>query len=71
MYPNVRAEFARKNLTLEKAVEALKGLGFSMTIATLSQKLNGKYPITFDEAKAIKKITGTDIPLEELFEEAS
>ena len=70
MYPNVKAEFARKDLTLEKVVAELKKRGISMTIATLSQKLNGKYPITLDEAKAIKEITGADIPLEILFEEA-
>ena len=71
MYPNVRAEFARKNLTLEKIVEELQKRGITMTVPTLSLKLNGKYPITLDEAKAIKAITGADIPLEVLFEEAS
>lgn len=68
MYLNVKAEFARKNLTLEKVVTELKKLDVNMTVATLSQKLNGKYPITLDEAKAIKKITGADISLEVLFE---
>lgn len=70
MYPNLNAEFARKNLTLEKIVEELKKRGIRMTIATLSQKKNGKYPITLNEAKALKDITGANIPLEELFEEA-
>lgn len=71
MYPNVRAEFARKNLTLAKAVEELEKLGINMNVTTLSLKLNGKYPFTFNEAKAIKAITGAEIPLEKLFEEAS
>lgn len=71
MYPNLNAEFARKGLTLEKAVEELKKLGIEMTAPTLSQKKNGKYPITLNEAKALKAITGADLPLEVLFEEAS
>lgn len=71
MYPNLKAEFARKDLTLEKVVKELAKRDFKMTISTLSQKLNGKYPLTLDEAKAIKAITGVDIPLEILFEEAS
>ena len=70
MYPNLNAELARKNLTLEKIVAELNARGISMTIATLSQKKNGKFQFSLKEAKAIKEITGTDIPLEELFEEA-
>lgn len=69
MYPNLNAEFARKGLTLEKAVEELDKRGITMSVTTLSQKKNGKYPITLDEAKALKDITGADITLEELFEE--
>lgn len=70
MFPNLNAEFARKNLTLEKAVEELDKLGFTMKVPTLSLKKNGKYPFTLNEAKALKKILGTDLPLEVLFEEA-
>lgn len=71
MYPNLNAEFARKKLTLEKVVEELKSRGIDMSVSTLSQKRNGKYSFTLDEAKALKEITGADIPLEVLFEEAS
>ena len=39
--------------------------------STLSQKLNGKYPITLIEAKKFKKIVKSDLPIEILFEEAS
>lgn len=67
MYPNLNAEFARQNLTLEKTVEGLKDLGVNMTIGTLSLKKSGKYPITLDEAKAIKTVVKTDLPLEVLF----
>ena len=71
MYPNLRAEIARKNLTQADIVEKLKARGFNITVPMLSQKLNGKYPIYLDEAKALKKIVETDIPIEVLFEEAN
>ena len=65
MYPNVRAEIARKNITLG---ELAKELGITLT--TLSLKLKGEYPVTLNEAKKIKAVLGCDIPLEKLFEEA-
>jgi transcriptional regulator with XRE-family HTH domain len=66
MYPNLKAEFARLGLTLEVIAKEL-----DVTVGTLSLKLNGKYPITLNEAKKLKEIAKTDIPLEILFEEAS
>jgi hypothetical protein len=39
------------------------------TISTWSQKLNGKAPITLNEAKAFKRLVKANVPLEELFEE--
>ena len=66
MYPNVKAEMARQGLTQEPIARELK-----ITVPTLSQKLSGKYPITLNEAKKIKAILKTDLPLEKLFEEAS
>lgn len=71
MYSNLRAEIARKNLTLEKIVEKLKERGINITVSMLSQKLNGKYEIYLKEAKALKEIVETDLPLDILFEEAS
>lgn len=65
MYPNVRAEIARKNITMGKLAEEL-----DITLSTLSLKLKGEYPITLKEAKKIKAVLGCDIPLETLFEEA-
>lgn len=62
MYRNAKAEMVRNGLTLE-IVSGEMGI----TIGTLSQKLNGKYPITFDEAKKFKKIVKTDMAIEELF----
>lgn len=63
MYPNLRAEMARKGLT---GKELAKVAG--MTNATFSQKCNGKYSFTLDESKAIKEALQTDLPIEELFE---
>lgn len=63
MYRNVKAEMSRKGIILEDLAEAL-----GVTVSTVSQKLNGKYPITLAEAKIIKKRLGVDMPLEELFE---
>lgn len=75
MYPNVRAEIARAGLTLEPIATEL-----GITVPTLSQKLNGKYPITLGEAKKIKDIIvkakihkgitmNIDLSIEVLFEE--
>lgn len=66
MYPNVRAEMARKKVTL-----AILGEELNLSTTTISLKLNGKYSISLDEAKKIKKVLETDLPLEILFEEAS
>lgn len=67
MYPNVRAEMARKNLTQKDIVDELQKRGFSMVVPTFSQKMNRKYEFTFGEAVAIKDILGTEMPLEKLF----
>ena len=63
MYRNAKAEMVRAGLTLSDLSKALGG-----TISTWSLKLNGRYPITLDEAKAFKKLVNSDLPLEELFE---
>lgn len=64
MYRNAKAEMVRAGLTLEKVAPDM-----GVTITTLSFKLNGKSPITVDEAKRFKKIVKSDMPLEELFED--
>lgn len=66
VYPNLRAELARKKITLGELAYKL-----NMTLGTLSQKLNDKYPVMLNEAKRIKKIVGTDLPLEILFSKES
>ncbi len=64
MYRNVKAEMTRRGITLETMAQRL-----GVTTGTLSNKLNGKQPLTFNEAKKIKAELSVDIPLEELFEE--
>ena len=63
MYRNAKAEMVRAGLTLADLSEYLGG-----TISTWSLKLNGKYPITLDEAKRFKRLVKTDLPIEVLFE---
>ena len=62
MYRNAKAELVRAGLILADVVDALGG-----TIATWSNKLNGKAPITVDEARRFKRLVKSDLPIEELF----
>lgn len=64
MYPEVRAEMARKNITLKMMARDER---INCTVGTLSLKLNGKAPLLFGEASAIKAILKSELPLEELF----
>lgn len=63
MYSNVKAELARKNMTVVDLSDKT-GIRYQ----TLIDKINGKYPVTLDEAKKVKAALGVDIPLEDLFE---
>lgn len=65
MFPNVRAEMVKKKITLAMIV---KNERVNCNISTLSQKLNGKYPLSFNEALGIKDALGSKLTLEELFE---
>lgn len=71
MYPNLNAELARKKMTLGQVVDELKQYDIVMSVSTLSLKKSGQYPFTLDEAKALKKVTGVTMTLEELFEVAT
>ena len=62
MYRNARAEMVRAGVTLADLSDNLGG-----TMSTWSLKLNGKYPITLDEAKKFKRFVKTELPLEVLF----
>lgn len=65
MFPEVRAEMARHKLTLGMIASDPR---IDLTISTLSKKLNGKFPLTFNEAVAIKEVLHSDLPLEKLFQ---
>ena len=62
MYSNVKAELARKSLTV---VDLSNKTG--IRYQSLVGKINGKYPLTLEEAKTIKSALEVDIPMEELF----
>lgn len=63
MFPNLRAEMARRNITGYELADKI-----GVTNSTFSQKFNGKSLFDLDEAISIKKALGTDMPLEQLFE---
>jgi hypothetical protein len=69
MYSNFNAEYARGNWTLEKLAKEMEKRGYKKTVSTLSQKLNGKYPITMDEAKVLREIVAPKHTIDYLFEE--
>lgn len=62
MYPNLDAELARRGLKRKDLAWIFKN-----RIATVSDKLNGKYPISLDEAFRIKNAYFPDLPMEYLF----
>ena len=66
IYPALKGEMSQKKITLAAIVSDPR---IDCTVSTLSQKLNGKYPLTFGEATAIKEIVQSDLSLEDLFRE--
>ena len=63
MYSNVKAELARKGLSV---IDLSKSTG--IRYQSLANKISGKAPLKFEEARAIQRALNTDIPLEKLFE---
>ena len=63
MYPNIKAELARKGMTIVDLSNAT-GIRYQ----TLSEKLRGNYAITVNEAMAIKDALKVKTPIEVLFE---
>ena len=63
MFPNLRAEMARKNVTGNELAAYL-----NIRPATFSDKKNGKSEFTFSEAQMIRAYLGAPVPLEVLFE---
>ena len=62
MYENVKAEMARKNMSITDLAEAT-GIRYQ----TLTEKLRGKTPIKLSEAVRIKWALNLTMPLEDLF----
>lgn len=62
MYPNLRAEIARKNVTDAEVAAAI-----GVSVSQFSLKKNGKYPFTLDEAFAIKKFLQCKFSIDVLF----
>ena len=62
MYPNLRAEMARRNITGKMISDRI-----GIWPATFSAKLSGASSFTLDEAIEIKELLETDLPLEDLF----
>lgn len=65
MYPNLRAEIARRKLTM---ADVAKAIGLSETHFSL--KMNGKYGFTLAEAFAIKKFLNTKLSIDVLFQQS-
>ena len=64
-YYTAKLELMRSGKT---EYDVANAMGYSS--GTLSKMLNGRREFTLDEAKQFKKIIGSSLPLEELFEEA-
>ena len=62
MYANVKAELARKNMTMVD-LSNMTGIRYQ----TLADKIRGGSVMTVDEAMKIKEALGVDMPIEELF----
>ena len=66
IYPALKGEMSQRKITLAMIAADPR---VDCTVSTLSQKFNGKYPLTFGEAVAIKEIVQSELPLEDLFQE--
>lgn len=64
MFPNLRAEMARQNMTLAKLCKAIG----KNRVSTVSQMLNGKTRLTLDDAEKIRTALKVDMTLDELFQ---
>lgn len=62
MYPNLKAEMARKNINAKKLTEMT-----GMSISAFYDKLRGERSFTLEECVKIKEVLGVDIVIENLF----
>lgn len=70
MYPNLRAEIRRRNLTFADVVKGiLEESGVPISITHFSLKMTGKYGFTLEEAFAIKKFLKTKLSIDVLFQQ--
>lgn len=68
MFPNLRAEMARRKMTIRDLHERMAENGYKISLSQLSQKISGKYEFTLEEAEAVRGAVGTDLMLDVLFE---
>lgn len=64
-YPELRAEMARKNISVTMIASDPR---IRRTVSTMSMKLTGKADLLLREAIAIKQILETNTPIEILFQ---
>lgn len=64
-YPELRAEMARKNISVTMIASDPR---IRRTVSTMSMKLTGKADLLLREAITIKQILGTNTPIEILFQ---
>lgn len=72
MYENLRAEIARKNMSLMNLVDEINKTSYldkPMRYQTLSEKLRGNSSFTVKEAISIKNALNVNMSIEELFGE--
>ena len=62
MYPNVKAEMARKNVTIEMLAKHLK-----KNKGTICAKLNGKSEFSIPEAEQIRDYLNPALTIDQLF----
>ena len=64
MYPNLRAEIARHNLTMAEVADAI-----GLSVTHFSLKMTGKYGFTLAEAFAIKQFLKSKYSIDVLFQQ--
>ncbi len=62
MYPNLRAEMARRDFNVARLADAC-----GIPATTMYDKIAGRSKITLEDAYAIRDALGVDMTLEELF----
>lgn len=66
MYPNLKAELARRDITVAELAERT-GINYQ----TLAKKISGKAPIAINEARIIRDAIDKELTVDYLFQEAA